>query len=65
MELLGVLCALVFGVPLAVFIGITSDPLLVIAVIALMFSAYCGLRIRRRKKRDKVAQFFPGGDIRY
>ena len=65
MELIGVLAAFLFGVPLAAVLAISSDPFSIVIAIASIYTLVQCWKLHKEKQRRKIERFFPGGKIRY
>jgi len=65
LELIGVLAAFLFGVPLAAVLAISSDPFSVVIAIASIYTLVQCWKLHKERQRRKIERFFPGGKIRY
>lgn len=65
MEMIGVLAAFLFGVPLAAVLAISIDPFSVVIAIASIYTLVQCWKLHKERQRKKIERFFPGGKIRY
>ena len=65
MELIGVICAFVFGIPLAIAVAVQNEPVFLIPIAALVLCAWLLWSAHNDREREKLSRLWPGGKVRY